>query len=190
MNADELCFLSITQLSEQIQKREISPVECPSLSASYSQYRQQTEQLSHCHSRTSPARSENGGSANPKGKYHGPLHGIPLAHKDIIATKGIKTTCASKVLRDAIPYYDATTIERLRAAGSVLLGKLNMNEFATTSPSMYFGRVNNPWNFAHNPGGSSSGSGAAVAQDCVPAHSVQTLGDPSAFPPHFVASRA
>jgi aspartyl-tRNA(Asn)/glutamyl-tRNA(Gln) amidotransferase subunit A len=97
------------------------------------------------------------------GIYLGPLHGVPLAHKDIIATQGIKTTCASKVLKDAVPDYDATVIERLTTAGSVLLGKLNMNEFATITPSAYFGRVNNPWNLDYNPGGSSSGSGVAVA---------------------------
>jgi aspartyl-tRNA(Asn)/glutamyl-tRNA(Gln) amidotransferase subunit A len=96
-------------------------------------------------------------------RYRGSLHGIPLAHKDIIATKGIRTTCASKVLNNYIPNYDAAVIERLQSAGAVLLGKLNMNEFATNVPSQYFGRVNNPWDIKHTPGGSSSGSGAAVA---------------------------
>jgi aspartyl-tRNA(Asn)/glutamyl-tRNA(Gln) amidotransferase subunit A len=164
MNADDLCFLSIAQLSEQIQKREISPVEVTqtylnrihTLDAKLNSYLTVTAELALQEAQAAEAQIQ-------KGNYFGPLHGVPLAHKDIIATKGIKTTCASKVLRDAVPDHDATTIERLRAAGSVLLGKLNMNEFATISPSEYFGRVNNPWNLAHNPGGSSSGSGAAVA---------------------------
>lgn len=164
MSAEEFCFLSIAQLSEQIQKREISPVEATqtylnrihALDAKLNSYLTVTAELALQEAQAAEAQIQ-------KGNYRGPLHGVPLAHKDIIATKGVKTTCASKVLRDAIPDYDATTIERLRAAGAVLLGKLNMNEFATVSPSEYFGRVNNPWNLAHNPGGSSSGSGAAVA---------------------------
>ncbi|MGE0681090.1 MAG: amidase, partial [Candidatus Binatia bacterium] len=164
MNADELCFLSIAQLSEQIQKREISPVEVTqtylnrihTLDMKLNSYLTVTADLALHEAQAAEAQIQ-------KGNYLGPLHGVPLAHKDIIATKGIKTTCASRVLHNAIPDYDATTIERLRAAGSVLLGKLNMNEFATISPSEYFGRVNNPWNLTHNPGGSSSGSGAAVA---------------------------
>jgi aspartyl-tRNA(Asn)/glutamyl-tRNA(Gln) amidotransferase subunit A len=164
MKAEDLCFLSIARLSEQIQKREISPVEVTqtylnrihALDAKLNSYLTVTAELALQEAKTAEAQIQ-------KGNYLGPLHGVPLAHKDIIATKGVKTTCASKVLRDAIPDYDATTIRRLRAAGSVLLGKLNMNEFATVSPSEYFGRVNNPWNLAYNPGGSSSGSGAAVA---------------------------
>jgi aspartyl-tRNA(Asn)/glutamyl-tRNA(Gln) amidotransferase subunit A len=164
MNADELCFLSITQLSALIQKRETSPVEVVqaylhrmhTVDTHLNSYLTVTAELALQEATMAEAQIHTG-------NYLGPLHGIPLAHKDIIATKGIKTTCASKVLRDAVPDYDATTIERLRAAGSVLLGKLNMNEFATISPSVYFGRVHNPWNFAHTPGGSSSGSGAAVA---------------------------
>ncbi len=92
-----------------------------------------------------------------------PLHGIPLAHKDIAATKGVNTTCASKVLESYIPDYNATVIERLHAAGATLLGKLNMHEFATLVPSPHFGPTQNPWQLGYNPGGSSSGSGAAVA---------------------------
>jgi aspartyl-tRNA(Asn)/glutamyl-tRNA(Gln) amidotransferase subunit A len=89
------------------------------------------------------------------------------------------------VLKDSVPDYDAAVIERLQAAGSVLLGKLNMNEFATVIPSPHFGRVNNPWSPAHSPGGSSSGSGAAVAAGlCAGALGTDTGGSiriPAAF---------
>ena len=86
-----------------------------------------------------------------------------MAYKDIVATRGMLTTCGSKVLKDHVPDVDGTVITRLRAAGSILLGKLNMNEFATLVPSAYYGPVHNPWHLDHSPGGSSSGSGAAVA---------------------------
>jgi aspartyl-tRNA(Asn)/glutamyl-tRNA(Gln) amidotransferase subunit A len=164
MAANELCFLSIAQLAEQIRKGAVSPVEVTqvyldriqAVDAKLNSYITVTAELALQAARTAEEQIR-------RGSYIGPLHGVPLAHKDIIATKGIKTTCASKVLKDAVPEYDAAVIERLRTAGSLLLGKLNMNEFATITPSPYFGRVNNPWNLAHNPGGSSSGSGAAVA---------------------------
>ncbi|MBI3302774.1 MAG: amidase [Deltaproteobacteria bacterium] len=164
MAANELCFLSISELAEQIKKRDVSPVE---VTQAYLDRIQAIDlKLNSFITMTAERALQEAKAAEAQirgNTYLGPLHGVPLAHKDIIATKGIKTTCGSKVLKDAVPDYDATVIERLRAAGSVLLGKLNMNEFATISPSVYFGRVNNPWNLEHNPGGSSSGSGVAVA---------------------------
>ena len=99
------------------------------------------------------------------GTDRGPLHGIPIALKDLYATKGIRTTCHSAVLENWIPDSDATTVTKLREAGMVLLGKLGMHEFAFGGPSVDapFPAVRNPWNTAHIPGGSSSGSGAALA---------------------------
>lgn len=164
MKSHELCFLSFTQLAEQIQRRELSPVE---VTQAYLERIQTIDSKLNSYLTVTVERALQEAKVTEeqiqKGNYLGPLHGIPLAHKDIVATKGIKTTCASKVLKDNVPDDDATVIERLHTAGAILLGKLNMNEFATISPSVYFGRVNNPWNLAHNPGGSSSGSGAAVA---------------------------
>ena len=95
----------------------------------------------------------------------GPLHGIPIALKDLYATKGIRTTCHSAVLENWIPDIDATTAAKLQAAGAIMLGKLGMHEFAFGGPSVDapFPAVRNPWNLAHIPGGSSSGSGAALA---------------------------
>ena len=105
-----------------------------------------------------------------KGKYRGPLHGIPFAAKDLFFTKGIRTTCGSKILADFIPRHDGAVIERLVSAGAVLLGKLNMHEFAygTTSVNPHYGPVRNPWDRERVTGGSSGGSAAALSASFVP----------------------
>ena len=98
------------------------------------------------------------------GRYIGPLHGIPVAVKDIIHTRGVLTSAGSKVLSDHLPRDDSTIIERLRSAGAVLLGKLNLSEFAIGGTIDHpFGTPRNPWNTDHSGGASSSGSGIAVA---------------------------
>ena len=98
------------------------------------------------------------------GEYRGPLHGIPIALKDLYDTAGIRTTAQSKVLEHRVPAQDATVVARLKEAGTVLLGKLTMHEFALGGPpTSLFEPARNPWNPDHIPGGSSSGSGAAVA---------------------------
>jgi aspartyl-tRNA(Asn)/glutamyl-tRNA(Gln) amidotransferase subunit A len=100
-----------------------------------------------------------------KGIWRGPLHGIPIALKDNIDTAGIRTTAASAVYEDRVPGEDAEVVRRLKNAGAIILGKLNMQEFALgeTLTTSRFGRVRNPWDLTRIPGGSSSGPGAAVA---------------------------
>src|SRR3990167_10796238 len=98
------------------------------------------------------------------------LTGIPMAQKDIFCTDGVKTSCGSKMLDNFIAPYNATVVERCHAAGLVLLGKTNMDEFAmgSSNENSYYGPVNNPWQLEHIPGGSSGGSAAALAAGLFP----------------------
>jgi aspartyl-tRNA(Asn)/glutamyl-tRNA(Gln) amidotransferase subunit A len=100
-----------------------------------------------------------------RGHWRGPLHGIPIALKDIVDTVGLRTTAASALFKDRIPDKDAEVVRRLKAAGAVFLGKLNLHEFAFGGSSVvsYFGPVRNPWDPTYSAGGSSGGSAAAVA---------------------------
>ncbi|MDY1018007.1 Asp-tRNA(Asn)/Glu-tRNA(Gln) amidotransferase subunit GatA [Pseudomonas coleopterorum] len=100
----------------------------------------------------------------------GALLGVPLAHKDLFCTQGIRTSCGSRMLDNFAAPYDATVVAKLNAAGAVTLGKLNMDEFAmgSANENSHYGAVKNPWNLAHVPGGSSGGSAAAVAARLLP----------------------
>ena len=98
------------------------------------------------------------------------LTGVPLAHKDIFCTRGLRSSCGSRMLDNFVPPYDATVVSRLREAGLVTLGKTNMDEFAmgSSNESSFYGPCHNPWNTGHVPGGSSGGSAAAVAAGLAP----------------------
>src|SRR6516162_8584389 len=99
------------------------------------------------------------------GQHRGPLHGVPITIKDMFATRGVRTTGASKILLDWVPNFDAHIVERLNAVGAIIIGKTNLDEFGHggTSTLSHFGPVHNPWNPERIAGGSSGGSAAAVA---------------------------
>jgi aspartyl-tRNA(Asn)/glutamyl-tRNA(Gln) amidotransferase subunit A len=166
MTPTELYYLSITEAARGLRRKEFSPVDLAQ------DCLERIESIDHkLHSFitvTADLALEQARKAEQElrtGADKGPLHGIPIALKDLYATKDIRTTCHSAALQDWLPDHDATTVTKLREAGTVLLGKLGMHEFAFGGPSVDapFPAVRNPWNLAHIPGGSSSGSGAALA---------------------------
>ena len=166
----EICRWSARDLSERLRRRELSSVELvdaclahieatdPAINAFI------TVTADHARERARHAEAE-----IAAGDWRGPLHGIPYAPKDILATAGIRTTNGSKATADWIPDYESTITERLNAAGAILVGKLNLLEFAMGSGVLSgFGPARNPWATDFTPSGSSSGSGAALAARLVP----------------------
>jgi aspartyl-tRNA(Asn)/glutamyl-tRNA(Gln) amidotransferase subunit A len=166
MEASELCYLSLRSLGTLIQRRELSPVEATE--AVVDRVEKFDRQLNSFITLLRDQALTQARAAEQEiidGHYRGPLHGIPIAVKDLYYTQGIRTTAGSKILSDFIPSYDATVIARLRDAGAILIGKLNMHEFArgATNSSSLIGACCNPWDTLRVPGGSSGGSGAALA---------------------------
>src|SRR5258708_5132788 len=105
-----------------------------------------------------------------RGIDRGPLHGIPIAHKDLMRTKGVRTTAGSRIFADYVPQRDAAIVTKLREGGAVSLGKTGLHELAygITSNNPHFGAIHNPWDLKRIPGGSSGGSSAAVAAGVPP----------------------
>lgn len=165
-SASELPFLDLAEASLAVQKKEVSPVDLTR--ACLERIERLNPKLNAFITVTGEAALQEARTAEAeiaRGEWKGPLHGIPLAVKDLVETAGVKTTAASAVLKDNVPTADAEVIRRLRSAGAILLGKLNLHEFAYGGSGVigHFGAARNPWNTAHITGGSSSGSAAAVA---------------------------
>ncbi len=166
MAPNELTELSIIDAAGRIRQRTVSPVE---LTRAYLDRIEKHDGACRCY--LTVLRDEALAAAKTaereigQGHYRGPLHGIPIALKDLIQTKGVRTTCGSPILKDWIPDSDARVTVRLREAGAILLGKLNLHEFAfgPTGVNPHCGTPHNPWGTNRMPGGSSSGSGAGVA---------------------------
>ena len=160
-----LAYKPITELSHLIRTRQLSPVELTDL------YLQRIGQFdgdlkSYITVLPEIARQEarEAERAVAEGSELGLLHGIPLAYKDEFYTKGVRTTCGSLILSEFVPDYDATAVGKLHEAGAVMLGKLNMTEWATPLTLEFpYGQPRNPWNLEHDAGGSSTGSGIATA---------------------------
>jgi aspartyl-tRNA(Asn)/glutamyl-tRNA(Gln) amidotransferase subunit A len=163
---DDLTKLTVTEASRRIAARDLSPVE---LTRAYLERIDGVDERVNAYITVLAEQALEQARGLERelaaGRSRGPLHGVPVALKDNIDTAGIKTTAASAVYADRVPDEDAPVVTKLRDAGAVLLGKLNMHEFAYggTSAVTHYGPVHNPWNLAHHPGGSSGGSAAAVA---------------------------
>jgi aspartyl-tRNA(Asn)/glutamyl-tRNA(Gln) amidotransferase subunit A len=162
----ELTKLTLSQASELVRGRKVSPVELTQ--ACLSRIEQLNPKLNAFITVTADSALAQAREAEPdiqRGRWRGPLHGIPIALKDLVDTAGVRTTAASGLFTQRIPKQDAEIVRKLKASGAVLLGKLNLHEFAYGGSSVisYFGAVRNPWDLAYNPGGSSGGSAAALA---------------------------
>jgi aspartyl-tRNA(Asn)/glutamyl-tRNA(Gln) amidotransferase subunit A len=165
-SSEALAFLNIESASTLIKTKKVSPVELTR--ACLSRIERLNPQLNAFITVTAEsalAEARQAEAEIQQRRWRGALHGIPIALKDLVDTAGVRTTAGSELFKDRVPAEDAEVVRRLKAAGAVLLGKLNMHEFAYggSSAVSFFGPVRNPWNVAHSPGGSSGGSAAAVA---------------------------
>ena len=166
MPDSELLKLTISEIAPLIQSREVSPVELTEAALSEAERRQPTLNSFIAILRDEAlAQAEAAEESLARGEYLGPLHGVPIGIKDNIATAGVTTTVGTKVLRDNVPNEDAEVVRRCKAAGAIVIGKENLEEFAAgaTSNNPHYGAVHNPWGLDHIPGGSSGGGGANVA---------------------------
>jgi aspartyl-tRNA(Asn)/glutamyl-tRNA(Gln) amidotransferase subunit A len=166
MAPSELAFTSIAELALRLATRDISPVEVTEMVlARIEQHDTQLRSFITVMADRARHAARAAEAAIQAGNYLGPLHGIPIAVKDLYATRGVRATFSSPLFADWIPDYDAAMVERLKHAGAVIGGKANLHElaFGTTSANPHYGAVCNPWNLQCHPGGSSGGSAAAVA---------------------------
>jgi len=163
---DELCYLSAGELGVLLRRREVSAAELAgAMLARIERLDPKVNAYITVATEEALAAARQCDAALAAGREPGPLHGIPLAVKDLFDTAGVRTTSGSRILATRVPERDATAVAKLRAAGAVILGKTNLNEFAAgvTTTNPHYGDTQNPWDLSRTPGGSSGGSGAALA---------------------------
>jgi aspartyl-tRNA(Asn)/glutamyl-tRNA(Gln) amidotransferase subunit A len=165
MVAQDLLWLSLSEVAERIRRQEVSPVEVTRAALACAERLQpRLNAFIAIHGESALDSARQAERDIVAGRYRGPLHGVPLALKDIFAMQGVHVTGGSKALGTWLPDYDATVVARLKAAGAVFIGTLNLYEFATGAVlNPHYGPTHNPWHLDHTTGGSSTGSGAAVA---------------------------
>ena len=177
----ELFDLGVTQAAQLIRERQLSPVELlESLLSRMDSLEPNLKAWVYCDRDAVRSEAQRKTEELTTGATVGPLHGVPVGLKDIYYTAGIPTTACSKVYAGYVPEYDATTVTAMKQAGAIMLGKTVTTEFACMDPSPTL----NPWNPAHTPGGSSSGSAVAVATGMCPrghGFADRGLGAPSGF---------
>ena len=164
--SNQICEMTIAEVAPLLENRKISPIEL--LDATLARIAKMNPRLNAFWTLTEEQARKQARAAEAEiaaGKYRGPLHGVPVALKDLYYTRGVRTTAGSIIMKDFVPDFDATVVEKLRDAGAVSLGKTALHEFAygVTNDNPHFGPTRNPWNTDRTPGGSSGGSGAAVA---------------------------
>jgi aspartyl-tRNA(Asn)/glutamyl-tRNA(Gln) amidotransferase subunit A len=166
-NSDDLCWLSASELAPAIKRRKLSPVEL--MKAVLGRIERVNPRLNAFVTLTADQALKDARAAErlamKKGARLGPLHGVPFSTKDLVITKGIRTTFGTRLFADNVPTEDAPMVERLRAAGAIQLGKTNtpMMGWIGATHNLLFGITRNPWNLDRTPGGSSGGASAAVA---------------------------
>ena len=167
----DITSLTAVELGKKIKAKEISVVEAVKASiAQIEKVEKDVNSFVTLDKEGALKRAEEVQKLIDDGTLTGPLAGVPVAIKDNMCTKGMLTTCSSKILGNFQPMFTAEAVKNLEAAGAVILGKTNMDEFAmgSTTETSYFGPTKNPWNLEHVPGGSSGGSCAAVAAEEAP----------------------
>ena len=180
MPATDICYLTIAETSDLIAGKQLSPVQV--VDAHLERIHETDARLNSFITllKTESVAAAKAAEADIQaGRYRGPLHGIPIGLKDLYYTRGVRTTIGSKIMSDFVPDEDATVVEKFREAGAVILGKLQMHEFAigSSSENPHYGPAHNPWDTDRVTGGSSGGSASAVASgQCMGALGTDTGG--------------
>jgi amidase len=188
MSATELCFTPATELARLIRAKQVSAVEA--MQAHLGQIERVNPQVNAIVTLL-PERALEGAraadAALARGEPVGPLHGLPIAHKDLVPTAGIRTTWGSPIYADHVPEVDALIVQRLRAAGAITIGKTNTPEFGAGSQTFnaVFGETRNPYDLSKTCGGSSGGAGAALACGMLPIADGSDLGGSLRNPGNF-----